>query len=64
MATDEFDYEDVEHFEVFGKYPERWRGPLGALRMTLWGDPNGVDVQRAQHECEELVRILNEVYDD
>lgn len=63
MSDGIYDYDNVGYFEMFGKYPERWRRPLGALRTTLWGDPNEVDVQRAQAECEELVRVLNEVYD-
>ena len=46
---------------VFGREPEDWRGPLGALRLTLAGDPDKVDVVRAQHEVEELVRVLNGV---
>ncbi len=55
-----YDYKDTDYFEVFGAYPEMWRGPLGALRLTLTGDPDKVDVVRAQHEIEELVRVLND----
>lgn len=55
-----YDYTDTDYFEVFGAYPETWRGPLGALRLTLTGDPDKVDVVRAQHEIEELVRVLND----
>lgn len=50
---------DADYREVFGAAPEPWRAPLGALRLTLAGDPAQVDVARAQAECEELVRILN-----
>ena len=49
-----------DYREIFGRNPESWREPLGALRLTLAGDPEQVDVKRAQAECEELVRILNE----
>ena len=55
MSTEERDYR-----EVFGRTPEPWRGPLGALRLTLAGDPAQVDVKRAQAECEELVKVLNQ----
>lgn len=55
-----YDYTNRDYFEVFGRYPESWREPLGALRLTLTGDPEKVDVRRAQHEIEELVRVLNE----
>lgn len=50
----------ADYREIFGRDPEPWREPLGALRLTLTGDPCFVDVMRAQNECEELVRILNE----
>jgi hypothetical protein len=39
---------------------EPWREALGALRLTLTGDPDKVDVPRAQSEVETLTRILNE----
>lgn len=51
--------DDYEY--IFGKPAEDWREPLGALRLTLTGDPDKVDVVRAQHEVEELVRVLNGV---
>lgn len=57
----EYDYTDTDYFEVFHRYPEPWRLPLGALRLTLTGDPATVDVARAQAEVEELVRVLNGV---
>lgn len=40
---------------------EEWRGPLGALRLTLSGEADKVDVVRAQNEIEELVKVLNGV---
>lgn len=46
--------------EIFGREPEPWREPLGALRLTLAGAPSHVDVERAQAEVEELVKVLNE----
>lgn len=49
-----------DYFEVFGRRAEPWREPLGALRITLMGTPESVDVPRAQAEIEELVRVLNE----
>ena len=48
-----------DYREIFGRKPEPWREPLGALRITLMGDPDKVDVPRAQAEVEELVRALN-----
>ena len=50
-----------DYQEIFGRRAEGWREPLGALRLTLMGDPDKVDVVRAQHEVEELVRVLNGV---
>lgn len=50
---------DQDYREVFGKSPEPWREPLGALILTLAGSPDDVDVRRAQIECEELTRVLN-----
>ena len=47
---------------IFEREPEPWREPLGALRLTLTGPVESVDVERAQHEIEELVRVLNEGY--
>lgn len=55
------DYKD--YYEVFGRDPEPWREPLGALRLTLTGHPDTVDVTRAQHEVEWLTRVLNGVED-
>lgn len=49
-----------DYREIFGRDPEPWREPLGALRLTLTGNPEDIDVMRAQAECEELVRIINE----
>jgi hypothetical protein len=49
-----------EYREIFGREPEPWRAPLGALRLTLSGPASAVDVERAQVECERLVRILND----
>lgn len=48
-----------DYYDVFGTEPEPWREALGALRLTLTGDLDKVDVRRAQYEIEELVRILN-----
>ena len=50
---------DAEYRAIFGRNPESWREPLGALRLTLAGDPSRVDVERAQEEMEALVRALN-----
>lgn len=58
MSSTDEDWKN-EYREIFGADPEPWRQPLGALRLTLTGDPATVDVVRAQHEVEELVRILN-----
>lgn len=60
----EYNYSDHDYFEIFRTYPETWREPLGALRLTLTGDPATVDVVRAQHEVEELVRVLNGVKEE
>lgn len=54
--TDDWQY----YRDIFGRDPEPWREPLGALRLTLVGDPDTIDVVRAQNECEELCRVLNE----
>lgn len=51
---------DHDYRGVFGSVPEAWRDPLGALILTLAGDPDEVDVRRAQVECRELTRVLNE----
>lgn len=57
--------EEVESYEegaaIFDWPQGAWRGPLGALRLTLTGEPEKVDVPRAQHECEQLVKVLNGV---
>lgn len=50
---------NADYREIFGRDPEPWRGPLGALRLTLMGNSEKVDVKRAQAECDELVRVLN-----
>lgn len=50
---------DHDYREVFKKSPEPWRDPLGSLRLTLTGDPDAVDVKRAQIEVERLVKVLN-----
>lgn len=49
-----------DYGEIFGREPERWREPLGALLLTLTGDPEKVDVERAQEEVEELVKVLKQ----
>lgn len=41
---------------------ERWREPLGALRLTLWDDnPPEWQLERARNEVEWLTRVLNGV---
>lgn len=50
-----------EYAAIFDAPQGAWRGPLGALRLTLTGDPEKVDVRRAQIECEQLVKVLNGV---
>lgn len=50
----------ADYRDVFGKDPEPWREPLGALRLTLAGDDPWT-LERARGECEELVRVLNGV---
>lgn len=52
--------ENRDYRDVFGRNPEPWRIPLGALRLTLTGEPAKVDVPRAQAEVEELVKVLNQ----
>lgn len=53
---------NADYREVFGRNPEPWRAPLGALRLTIHTDPefryNGWN-QRLKDEVEELVRVLN-----
>lgn len=56
MSTDG---DHADYREVFGKDPEPWRGPLGALRLTLVSDEPWT-LERARAECEELVRVLND----
>lgn len=56
-SDDEDDWSDYR--SIFGRNPEPWREPLGALRLTLAGDADKVDVVRAQHEIEWLTRVLN-----
>ena len=50
-----------EYAAIFDAPQGAWREPLGALRLTLAGPPEEVDVRRAQHECEQLVKVLNGV---
>lgn len=50
-----------DYSDVFGREPEPWREPLGALRLTLWDESAPPrQVERARMECEALVRVLNE----
>lgn len=51
---------NADYRDVFGRNPEPWRTPLGALRLTL-ADESGPpwQLERARAECEELVRVLN-----
>lgn len=51
--------DNADYRSIFGRNPESWREPLGALRLTLAGDADKVDVVRAQHEIEWLTRVLN-----
>lgn len=49
-----------DYERIFGRKQEAWRVPLGALILTLeGGGPNGVDIDRARHEVEELKYVLN-----
>ena len=51
----------ADYREIFGRDPEPWRAPLGALRMTLSDETAPPwQLERARAECEELVRVLNE----
>ena len=51
----------ADYRDVFGKDPEPWREPLGALRLTLSDETEPPwTLERARAECEELVRVLNE----
>lgn len=51
-----------EYALIFGRNPEAWREPLGALRMTLWDDnPPEWQLERARNEVEWLTRVLNGV---
>lgn len=53
---------DSDYIEIFGRRPENWREPLGALRLTLSAEnPQPWDWERAREECEWLVRVLNGV---
>lgn len=54
---------DKDYREVFNAPMEEWRPALGALRLTLTGDADKVDVVRAQHEVEQLTKVLNGVKD-
>lgn len=50
-----------EYRSVFGREPEPWREPLGALILTL-NDPSEPDwmLARAREELRWLTRVLNE----
>lgn len=49
-----------DYREIFGREPEPWREPLGALRLTLNDETEPPwTLQRAREECEWLVRVLN-----
>ena len=51
--------------QVFGRKPEAWREPLGALRLTLHDQSAPPwQLQRARDEVEWLVQVLNEVARD
>ena len=53
-----------DYKQVFGRNPEAWREPLGALRMTLWDEPTREwTIERARNEVEWLCRVLNGVTD-
>ena len=53
-----------DYKQVFGRGPEAWREPLGALRMTLWGGADALGtIDRARNEVEWLCRVLNGVTD-
>lgn len=53
-----------DYKQVFGREPEPWREPLGALRMTLWADPAPEwTIERARDEVEWLCRAMNGVTD-
>ena len=50
----------ADYREIFGRNPEPWRIPLGALRLTLADETAPPwQLERARAECEELVRVLN-----
>ena len=50
-----------DYSDIFGREPEPWREPLGALRLTL-ADESATpwQIERARAECEALVKVLNE----
>lgn len=51
-----------DYKQIFGREPEPWREPLGALRLTLWDDnPPEWQIERARDELEWLTRVLNGV---
>lgn len=51
-----------DYRDIFGRDPEPWREPLGALRLTLASDAaEPWQLERARAECEWLVRALNGV---
>lgn len=45
-----------DYKDVFGRHPEIWRTPLGALILTLAGEP--VDIPRAREEVRRLALAL------
>ena len=50
-----------DYSDIFGREPEPWREPLGALRLTLADESTTPwQVERARAECEALVKVLNE----
>ena len=50
-----------DYSDIFGREPEPWREPLGALRLTLADEIlSPWQIDRARAECEALVRVLNE----
>lgn len=53
-----------DYKQVFGREPEAWREPMGALRVTLWNEPPPEwTIERARNEVEWLCRVLNGITD-
>lgn len=50
---------EADYREIFGRNPEPWRFPLGALRLTLFDNDTPENWERARTECEELIRVMN-----